>query len=34
MGRINIRSMTLDDMQIWEKFAHNISDNVVKKAYS
>lgn len=31
MGRINIRSMTLDDMQIWEKFAHNISDNVVKK---
>jgi len=31
MSRIDIRSMTLDDLQIWEKFAHNISDNVVKR---
>ena len=26
-----MRSMTLDDFQIWEKFAHDISDNIVKK---
>ena len=31
MGKIDMRSMTLDDFQIWEKFAHDISDNIVKK---
>lgn len=31
MEKIDVRTMTLDDLHIWEKFAHDISDNIVKK---
>lgn len=31
MEKIDIRTMRLDDLHIWEKFAHDISDSIVKK---
>ena len=31
MEKTDIRTMTLDDLHIWKKFAHDISDSIVKK---